>query len=361
LESLGMMDAFWRGKKVLLTGHTGFKGSWLALWLQHLGADVSGYALAPPTDPCLFDVARVGAGMTSIHGDVNDYQRLKKCLDELRPEIVIHLAAQSLVRYSYSSPVETYATNVMGTVHLMEAVRCGSSVKAVLCVTTDKCYENKEWPWGYREIDPMGGHDPYSSSKGCAELVVSSMRRSFFPPELYSEHGVAVATARAGNVIGGGDWAQDRLVPDALKAFSVGDPVVLRSPAATRPWQHVLEPLGGYLQLAQCLYEQAGDYAESWNFGPKDDDVQPVSWIVERLASYWGGDVSWVADTYPQPHEAGYLKLDCSKAAERLRWRPRMNLSQALEWCVDWHRDYLAGKDIRSSTYAQIEKYMRLR
>ncbi len=351
---------FWRGKRVLLTGHTGFKGSWLSLWLQQLGAEVSGFALEPPTDPSLFEVAQVAEGMTSIIGDVKDAQRLSAVVNEQRPEIVIHLAAQPLVRYSYDHPIETYATNVMGTMHLLDAVRKCPEVKVALCITTDKCYENREWAWGYRENDPMGGHDPYSSSKGCAELAVSSMRRSFFPAETYAEHGVAVASARAGNVIGGGDWAQDRLIPDILRAFGEGQPVHLRSPGAIRPWQHVLEPLGGYLTLAQALYEKGPEVAEGWNFGPRDEDARPVGWIVEKLAALWGEGATWTVDTNPQPHEAHFLKLDCSKAANLLHWRPRLDLELALRWSVDWYQKYLSGASMRSHTLAQIIQYEEL-
>lgn len=360
LEGLVMDRAFWSGKRVLITGHTGFKGSWLSLWLQRMGAQVIGYALAPPTEPSLFEIAGVADGMTHILGDVRDLERLQAVLAEHRPEVVIHMAAQPLVRYSYQHPVETYATNVMGTVHLLEAVRHTEGVRVVVCVTSDKCYENREWVWGYRENEPMGGHDPYSSSKGCAELVISAYRRSFFPPEEYARHGVAVASVRAGNVIGGGDWAQDRLIPDIMRAFLEGRPVVIRSPGAIRPWQHVLEPLGGYLLLAERLWERGPEFAEAWNFGPNDDDARPVAWIVEYLATRWGEGARWELDSGRHPHEAHYLKLDCSKAKNLLGWFPRLNLATALDWVVEWYRGHQRGEDMRRLTESQIARYEEL-
>lgn len=353
-----MGDEFWLGKRVFVTGHTGFKGSWLSLWLQQLGANVTGFALNPPTNPSLFEVANVGQNMTSIIGDIRDAESLRQAMAAARPEIVIHMAAQALVRYSYVNPVETYSSNVMGSVHLFEAVRQMGGVRAVVSVTSDKCYENKEWVWGYREDEPMGGYDPYSSSKGCAELVTSGYRNSFFNKASYSEHGVAIASARAGNVIGGGDWALDRLVPDIMRAIQEGEPVKIRNPSAIRPWQHVLEPLSGYLQLARKLYEEGPGYAEGWNFGPIDEDARPVQWIVERLTREWGEGARWELDGQPQPHEAYYLKLDCSKAKARLGWRPRWHLDKALESIIDWQRAYLKKSDMRSVTLRQIEMYV---
>jgi len=344
--------AFWHGKRVLLTGHTGFKGSWLALWLQSLGAQVVGYALAPPTNPSLFDVAQVGKGMTSVIGDIRDLAKLQAAFAEHSPEIVIHMAAQPLVRYSYQNPVETYSTNVMGTVHLLEAVRNTPGVKAVVNVTTDKCYENKEWAWGYREDEPMGGHDPYSNSKGCSELVTSAYRRSFF-----QEKDIALASARAGNVIGGGDWAADRLIPDILRAFEQNQPVIIRNPYATRPWQHVLEPLSGYLALAEHLYTDGQAYAEGWNFGPKDDDAKAVQWIVEHMVNSWGNGASWQQDGGVHPHEANYLKLDISKAKARLGWQTRWPLATALPHITTWHQAWLANDDMKKLCLAQIQKY----
>jgi CDP-glucose 4,6-dehydratase len=352
-----MNPAFWNGKRVLLTGHTGFKGSWLSLWLQSMGAQVVGYALAPPTNPSLFDVAEVGKGVTSIIGDIRDLAKLQAVFAEYRPEIVIHMAAQPLVRYSYANPVETYATNVMGTVHLLEAVRQVGSVRAVVNITSDKCYENREWVWGYRENDPMGGYDPYSSSKGCAELVASAYRNSFFNPQDYAKHGVAVASARAGNVIGGGDWAGDRLIPDMLRAIQIGQPVVIRSPHAIRPWQHVLEPLLGYLSLAEKMWGKGPEFCEGWNFGPNDDDAKPVEWIVNKMTAQWGDGATWEIDGHDHPHEAHYLKLDCSKAKSRLGWCPRWNIEQAIEQIITWHRAYLAGENMGEITLKQIQYY----
>jgi len=343
---------FWQGKRVFLTGHTGFKGGWLSLWLQRLGAEVQGYALAPE-GPCnLFTEARVADGMSSVFADVRDLPALLGAMAAFRPDIVIHMAAQPLVRLSYAQPVETYATNVMGTVHLLEAVRQTPGVRVVVNITTDKCYENKEWVWGYREDEPMGGHDPYSNSKGCAELVSSAYRRSFFV-----QGGPALATARAGNVIGGGDWATDRLLPDILRAFEKGEPVVIRNPQSTRPWQHVLEPLSGYLVLAQCLWRDGSGFADGWNLGPRDEDARPVQWIVERLVEQWGDGARWQLDGGQHPHEAHFLKLDISKARARLGWQPRWRLAEALEHIVTWHRAWLAGDDVRALCLQQIDRY----
>lgn len=354
---MGVNASFWRGRRVFLTGHTGFKGSWLALWLQHLGAEVTGYALPPPTTPSLFEVAKVGRSMHSINADIRDLETLTRSLQAAQPEIVIHMAAQPLVRYSYQAPVETYATNVMGTVHVLEAIRSTPSVRAVVNVTSDKCYENREWVWGYRETEAMGGFDPYSSSKGCAELVSAAYRNSYFNPARHSEHGVALATARAGNVIGGGDWAADRLIPDILRAIESGQPVNIRNPHAIRPWQHVLEPLSGYLLLAQALCEPGQDVAQGWNFGPQEQDAKPVQWIVEKLTTLWGEGASWVPDGGAHPHEAHYLKLDCSKARQCLHWIPQWDLETALNKIVDWHRAYCNHQDMHALTLAHIQAY----
>jgi CDP-glucose 4,6-dehydratase len=351
---------FWQGKKVLLSGHTGFKGSWLSLWLQSMGAQVIGYALNPPTNPSLFDVADVAKGMTSIIGDIRDLEKLQGVLAEHQPEIVIHMAAQPLVRSSYVNPVETYSTNIMGTVNMLEAVRHCSSVKAVINITTDKCYENREWVWGYRENEPMGGYDPYSSSKGCAELVSAAYRSSFFNSDTYHDHGVALATVRAGNVIGGGDWAEDRLIPDILAAFEKNKLVDIRNPHAIRPWQHVLEPLRGYLMLAEHLYLQGSSYAEGWNFGPNDEDAKPVGWIVEQMASLWGNQSHWQIDSSDHPHEANYLKLDISKARSRLDWHPALRLNDALQLIIDWSKQRQAGVNVRDLTLSQIKNYQNL-
>lgn len=357
LEGMGMNPGFWHGKRVLLTGHTGFKGSWLSLWLQSMGAQVTGFALAPPTRPSLFEVADVGSGMISVVGDIRDLAHLRAVFAEYKPEIVIHMAAQALVRYSYVEPVETYSTNVMGTVNLLDSVRGSGSVKAVVNVTSDKCYENREWAWGYRENEAMGGFDPYSSSKGCAELVASAYRCSFFHPDKHHQHGVALASARAGNVIGGGDWAEDRLIPDIMRAITEGRAVNIRNPHAIRPWQHVLEPLSGYLLLAQKLYEEGPVYAEGWNFGPNDEDAKPVQWIVERLTQSWVEGASWVLDSGEHPHEAHYLKLDCSKAKAQLNWHPRWHLEETLDKIVEWHRASGDGKNMRELTLRQIDAY----
>jgi CDP-glucose 4,6-dehydratase len=355
-----MNSDFWHGKRVLLTGHTGFKGSWLSLWLQSMGAQVTGYALAPPTNPSLFDMADVGKGMTSVIGDIRDLANLQSVFAEHQPEIVIHMAAQPLVRYSYQNPVETYATNVMGTVHLLEAVRNTPGVKAVVNITTDKCYENREWVWGYRENEPMGGFDPYSNSKGCAELVSAAYRSSYFNANNYAQHGVATATVRAGNVIGGGDWAQDRLIPDILAAFEQGRKVDIRNPHAIRPWQHVMEPLRGYLTLAEQLFEHGPSFGEGWNFGPNDEDAKPVGWIVEQMAALWGADAQWQVDSGEHPHEAHYLKLDISKARSRLDWHPALRLQDALALIIDWSKQHTAGANMRQLTLSQLQAYQAL-
>jgi CDP-glucose 4,6-dehydratase len=360
VKPLNPDPAFWRGRRVLITGHTGFKGSWLSLWLQHLGAQVTGYALAPPTQPSLFAVARVASAMTSHLADIRDLPCLNEALRAARPEIVLHLAAQALIRQGYANPVETYATNVMGSVNLLEAVRHSPGVRAVVIVTSDKCYDNQEWVWGYRENEPLGGRDPYSSSKACAELVTRAYRDAFFNPTRHAEHGVAVASARAGNVIGGGDWAADRLIPDLLRAIWAGEPAVIRSPQALRPWQHVLEPLAGYLLLAERLHADGPTFAEAWNFGPHDEDARPVQWLLERLTTAWqagGGTAHWRLDPRQQPHEAHYLKLDCAKARSQLGWQPRWPLDEAICRIVAWHRAHHAGADMRDRSILELIDY----
>ncbi len=350
---MGENSNFWQGKRVFLTGHTGFKGSWLSLWLQAMEAEIKGYALNPPTETNLFTVAKVGEQMESEIGDIRDLEALTKSMRAFNPDIVIHLAAQPLVRYSYQAPVETYSTNVMGTVNVLEAARQCQNLKSIINVTTDKCYENKEWLWGYREDEPMGGFDPYSSSKGCSELVTAAYRQSFF-----QNAGVGLASARAGNVIGGGDWSSDRLIPDILKAFENNEPVIIRNPDSIRPWQHVLEPLSGYLMLAQALYEQPLNYAQAWNFGSIDEDAKPVSWILDKMTSHWQ-NASWQLDEHVQPHEARYLKLDSSKAKNRLNWQPTWRLAQTLEKIILWHQAWLAGENMKSVCFQEITSYVQ--
>lgn len=349
--------AFWRGRRVLLTGHTGFKGSWLALWLEALGADVTGYALAAPTEPSLYEQAGVARSLRSITADVRDLPRLSAALAECRPDVVFHLAAQSVVKLGYADPVETYATNVLGTVHLFDAIRRLGLGCAVVNVTSDKCYAHRSSGPGYREDEPMGGDDPYSNSKGCAELVTASFRKSFFPVEALSRHGVALGSARAGNAIGGGDWTPDQLLPDLVRAFSKGKPCLIRSPAAIRPWQFVLEPLRGYLMLAERLASDGATAAAGWNFGPAADDARPVSWIADRLARIWGGTATWTSDSKAHPPEAAVLRLDASKAAECLGWRPALPLELALDWTAEWYRGWQRGEDLGQVTRSQIARY----
>jgi CDP-glucose 4,6-dehydratase len=325
-----------------------------------MGAEVVGYALKPATDPSLFALASVADGLASIEGDVRNEEGLRQAVASSRPEIVFHMAAQPLVRESYRDPVTTYATNVMGTVHLLESVRHVGSTRAVVCITSDKCYENREWVWGYRENEAMGGYDPYSSSKGCAEIVAAAYRNSFFNPSQFAEHGTALATVRAGNVIGGGDWAKDRLVPDILRSLMKGESVILRNPQAIRPWQHVLEPLSGYLTLAERLYEDGPSYSEGWNFGPFESGIKPVSWVVNQLVALWGSDVSWKQDEAYQPHEDRYLMLDCAKARHQLKWEPVLDITTALRWTVEWMKSLEAGADMRRVSESQIRRFMEL-
>ncbi len=352
--------SFWKGRRVFLTGHTGFKGSWLSLWLNTLEADVTGYALDPPTQPSLFDQADVARAVKSICADIRDFPRLKSAIAESRPEVVIHMAAQSVVRRGYEDPIETYSSNVMGTVHLLEALRQLGLPCVVVNVTSDKCYDNKEWAWGYRENDPLGGHDPYSNSKACAELVTLSFRDSYFSAEAAGRLRIAVASARAGNVIGGGDWTRDQLIPDLMRSFLDGKPCLIRSPSAIRPWQFVLEPLRGYLMLAERLAEDTSRFGSAWNFGPAEADAKPVSWIADRLAQSWGNSASWRNDAAMHPREAHYLKLDVSKAKTDLGWQPLLPLSNALDWIIEWYRAFQTGDDLRRLTRMQIERYEAL-
>jgi len=347
---------FWKGKKVFLTGHTGFKGGWLSIWLASMGAKVTGYALAPNTTPNLFDVLAIDSLIEKSHiADIRDLASLQKAMSEVKPDVVIHMAAQPLVRYSYVNPVETYATNVMGTVHVLESTRTTDSVRATVVVTTDKCYENKEWVWGYRENEPMGGYDPYSNSKGCSELVTSAYRQSYFSSPNSSNK---IASARAGNVIGGGDWSEDRLIPDAIKAFEANKPLMIRNPLATRPWQHVLEPLSGYLILAQALYEQGSSFASGWNFGPRDEDNRAVQEVVELIISNWSDAARWEKEGVEQRHEANLLKLDCSKARTQLGWIPKWNLDTATQKIVEWQKAFQAKENMQKVSLAQINDYM---
>lgn len=352
-----MNPEFWNHRKVFVTGHTGFKGSWLCLWLQRMSAEVVGYSLPPPTDPSLFETADVAKGMESIHGDVRDYRSLLAALRAHQPDVIIHMAAQSVVRESYEQPVDTYSTNVMGTVNLMEAVRHLPGKAAVINVTTDKVYENREWIWGYRETDRLGGHDPYSNSKACSELVTQSFKDSFFHARTAAGHEKAIATARAGNVIGGGDWTRDQLIPDIMNAFHEGRPVVIRSPRSVRPWQFVLDCLGGYLTLAEMLFLDGGRYSGNWNFGPRLEDTLPVQQVVERIMETWPEKASWSLDEGLHPHEAGCLRLDTSKTIMQLNWMPRLALAEALDWIVEWYSRYFEHADPRTVCLDQIRRY----
>ncbi|MFN8769238.1 MAG: CDP-glucose 4,6-dehydratase [Neisseriaceae bacterium] len=350
----------WKNKKVLITGCTGFKGGWLSAWLCELGADVYGYSLAAPTNPSIFELLNLKQKITYCEGDIRDYAKLSTFFDQVNPEIVLHLAAQPLVRYSYENPIETYQTNVLGLVNVFEAIRHNGKIKAVVNVTSDKCYDNKEWVWGYRENEPMGGYDPYSNSKGCAELVTSCYQRSYFNINEYNNtHNTLLASARAGNVVGGGDWAPDRLIPDMINSFINNSTVKIRNPQAIRPWQHVLEPLSGYLILAEHLYNGKTEFANGWNFGPNDTDVKNVGDIVNRLCAIWGNNAKWVLDQANHPHEANFLKLDCSKARLLLNWQPRFNLDQTLQYIVDWYKKYAKKEDLYQETIKQIQEYMK--
>jgi CDP-glucose 4,6-dehydratase len=358
--TLENMVKTWKGRRVFLTGHTGFKGSWLALWLTRLGALVRGYALDPYTEPNMFTLASVGAVVEDVRGDIRDYTKLQASMAQFTPEVVFHLAAQPIVRQSYADPLGTYATNVMGTVHVLEAVRKTPSVRAVVCVTTDKCYQNQEWLWPYRETDPLGGYDPYASSKACAEIVSAAYRTSFFPLDRLHEHRVALATARAGNVIGGGDWSEDRLIPDLVRGFRSGRPVLIRRPNAIRPWQHVLDPLHGYLILAKKLFAQQPQFASSYNFGPREEDTWPVERIATKLVEMWGNGASWIRDSVPSVHEDNVLRLDASRARVELGWQSRLEIEAALEWTMAWYRAWNQGDNMAEFTEGQIAEYEEL-
>ena len=359
METVALDSKFWRGKKVLLTGHTGFKGSWLSLWLEKLGAHVTGYALPPPTRPSLFELAQIDAGLQSVIGDIRDLPKLKEAMQTGVPEIILHLAAQSLVHESYASPVETFATNVMGTVNVLEAARACASVRAIVIVTSDKCYQNRERQRPYREVDPMGGHDPYSASKGAAELATAAYRSSFFSAKAGGARS-AVATARAGNVIGGGDWAADRLIPDIVRAARRGEAALIRHPRAIRPWQHVLEPLYGYMLLAEKLYQAGDHYAAAWNFGPSEQECRSVEWLATRFLEIWDEGPAWEQSDAGRLHEAGILKLDSSKAHELLGWHPRLKIEDAIDWTATWYKQWTKSANMRAVTLSQIERFERI-
>jgi len=356
-----VFNNFYNGQRVLITGHTGFKGSWLSVWLRELGADITGYALEPPTVPSLFEICNLEDKVTSIVGDIRDYKVLRDVFEKFQPEIVFHMAAQSLVRPSYKEPVETYQTNIMGTVNLLEACRHTPSIRAVVNVTSDKCYENHGYIYNYKEGDPVGGYDPYSSSKGCSELVTNAYLRSFFNPSNYNkEHAVSLASVRSGNVIGGGDWAEDRLIPDCIKALMENKPIVIRYPDAVRPWQHVLESLSGYLLLAQHLYQDGAAFSGAWNFGPHDNDARPVRWLVEHITEMWGSNAFWTFDGNNYLHEAHYLKLDCSKAKSKIGWYPQWDLNTALDKTIEWYKAYCSYEDMLKVTAGQIRSYEKV-
>ena len=360
MENLGVTADFWSGKRVFLTGHTGFKGSWLAVWLHKLGADVTGFSLEPNTQPNHFEALKLDSAITSILGDIRDLEHLRSSMVAANPDIVLHLAAQPLVRESFDNPIATYATNVMGTANVLESVRDCPNVKSVVMITTDKVYENKEWEWGYREDDRLGGFDPYSNSKACSELVTASYTQSFFNSDDYGTHGVAIATARAGNVFGGGDWAKDRLIPDLVRAHEAKVAPVIRYPGAVRPWQHVLEPLSGYLSLARALYEHGPRFNGAYNFGPRDTDAQTVKTICEIVTGILGDAQKWVLDDAVNPHEAGYLKLDISKAAAKLGWEPKTNLDHGLALAGEWYKNFAAGTDAMELTLRDIAAFEAL-
>lgn len=346
---------FWNGKKVFLTGHTGFKGSWASMWLAKLGADVMGYSLKPNTNPSLYEIANVKNQIESIYGDIRNSDQLSKSICSFSPDIVIHMAAQPLVRESYINPKETYETNVMGTINLFECIKICDSIKAVLNVTTDKCYQNNEWIWAYRENEPLGGHDPYSSSKACSELISSSYRNSFF-----NDKEIGIATARAGNVIGGGDWSKDRLLPDIFNAYKDSKKLKIRNPYATRPWQHVLEPIFGYLTLAEKLYNDRRAYSEAWNFGPEGGNSESVVKVIEELNFHLPNEIQWELDQDHNPHEANLLALDISKAKNKLCWKPLLSFSESIRLVVDWNLSYFKNKNMQDYTIYQIEAYENL-
>ena len=355
-----MNKEFWNKKKVLLTGHTGFKGSWLSLWLQKLNANVTGFSKSIPTNPSLFELADIESEMTSIIGNICDYNKLEEVIKEYQPEIVIHMAAQAILRESYHNPIETYATNVMGTVNLLESIRKVGNVKIILNITSDKCYEPNGLSKGHLETDRLGGYDPYSNSKACSELVTESFRNSFFNPNEHHNHGVSLASCRAGNVIGGGDWSKDRLIPDIMRGILNNEIIKIRNPNSTRPWQHVLDPLNGYLTLAEKLWSSGTEFSEGWNFGPQGNCDKPVKWIVEKLTEWWTKEIRFSIDNSVNPHEENYLKLNCNKANFKLKWIPKLNLEQGLKWVMEWYKQYEQNNNMRNITEQQIEKFQKL-
>jgi CDP-glucose 4,6-dehydratase len=360
MENMAIDPIFWKNKSVLLTGHTGFKGSWLSLWLSSMGANLTGFSLPPSTQPNLFNILNIEDSFQSIIGDIRHFDLLQKTVDKAKPEIIIHMAAQSLVRESYNSPIDTYSTNVMGTVHILEAARLSGSVRAVVNITSDKCYDNQERSdYGYTENDAMGGYDPYSNSKGCAELVTSAYRSSFFNSKTYNNHHIAIASARAGNVIGGGDWAQNRLIPDFIRAITNKEELIIRNPLSIRPWQHVLEPLSGYLMLAQELYKEGAEYAEAWNFGPLEVEVKNVEWIANKLTHYWAEGSKFSKDhNIMNPHEANYLKLNIKKAMSKLKWQPRWDINETIKRTCLWYKANFNQKNMREYSLNEIDEYL---
>ena len=352
-----MNQSFWKNKKILITGHTGFKGSWLTVWLKKLGADITGFSKSVPTNPSLFETANIEKDIKSVVGDIQNYELLKETISKCEPEIIFHMAAQSLVIKSYSNPIETFSTNVMGTVNLLYAVKETKKAKIVINITSDKCYENNESLEGYSEEDPMGGHDPYSSSKGCAELITKSFRKSFFSSD--HENNIGLASVRAGNVIGGGDWAENRLIPDIIRAIKNKENVKIRNPNALRPWQHVLDPLNGYISLAEKLWDDQKKHSEGWNFGPEKNEVKPVSWIIEEFNELWKNKINWVVGNN-ELHEANNLILNCQKAKSRLGWNSKINTETALKMTIEWYTKYFDGKNMREVTEEQIIEFQKL-
>ena len=352
-----MNESFWKNKKILITGHTGFKGSWLTIWLKKLGADITGFSKSVPTNPSLFETVNIEKDIKSVVGDIQNYELLKETISKCEPEIIFHMAAQSLVIKSYSNPIETFSTNVMGTVNLLYAVKETKKAKIVINITSDKCYENNESLEGYSEEDPMGGHDPYSSSKGCAELITKSFRKSFFSSD--HENNIGLASVRAGNVIGGGDWAENRLIPDIIRAIKNKENVKIRNPNALRPWQHVLDPLNGYISLAEKLWDDQKKHSEGWNFGPEKNEVKPVSWIIEEFNELWKNKINWVVGNN-ELHEANNLILNCQKAKSRLGWNSKINTETALKMTIEWYTKYFDGKNMREVTEEQIIEFQKL-